>query len=52
MKYVVIFTCKQILTVFKETVEATDIEQAKLIIKSMIKAHGLKLDHITSVIEL
>ena len=51
-RYQVIFTCKLVLTVFKETVEAGDSDEAVAKVKVMIREAGLKLDRITAVIQL
>ena len=50
-KYSVIFTCKGVLRVFKESVEARDSNEAVELVKKMIKEAGLKLDHVTAVIQ-
>ena len=52
MKFEVVFTCKQVLRVFKEVVEATDTEEAKKVVSQMVVDAGLKLDHITAVIQI
>ncbi len=52
MKYQVVFTCKSVLRVFTETVEATDTKAAAEIVKKMVKDAGLKLNHITSIVQI
>ncbi len=51
-RYEIIFTCKGVLSVFKETVEASDTEEAKRIVKQLIRDAGLTLIHITAIIEV
>ena len=51
-KFEVIYTIKGILLVFKDVVEAESVEQARALIKKLVRDNGMKLDHITAVIQI
>jgi hypothetical protein len=49
--YLITFTVNGVLRVFQETVQATDTKTAAIAVNAMVEHAGLRLKHITSIIQ-
>ncbi len=51
-QYRVVFTCKNILRVFQEVVDAESHAEALEIVTQIVQDIGLEIHHVTSIVQL